>query len=353
MNTLNKLGWSSSFETLLSSDELNNMNIGRVSTVNKTNYHVIHESGTKLCELAGNLLYGLEDHEKPQTGDWVIFLDYGDMGIINKVVPRMNYLSRKKAGKDFDEQILAANIDFAIVVQCMEIGLNLRRLERTIVQIQNCKIEPIVIINKMDLPISEEDEHSLNTIQNKYGAIPISARAGKNVNKLTEKIQEGKSYVLIGASGVGKSSIVNALENQHAVKTGAISDAVKKGSHTTTTRDLYLLNNGGIMIDTPGTREFGLTSDGEGATAGTFLGIDELAGTCKFHNCTHTGEKGCKVLKALGNGSISEEEYQNFMKMQREMDHYSSSNKARKEKGKNLSKIIKNMKKSGYKKDRY
>lgn len=352
MNTLNKIGWSSSFEALLSNDELN-MNIGRISTVNKTNYQVIYESGTKLCELAGNLLYGLEDHEKPQTGDWVIFLDYGDMGIINKVVPRLNYLTRKKAGKDFDEQILAANIDYAIVVQCMEIGLNLRRLERTIVQIQNCNIEPIVIINKMDLPISEEDELILNSMLNKYGAIPISAATGKNVDKLTEKIQEGKSYVLIGASGVGKSSIVNALESEHAIKTGAISDAVKKGSHTTTTRDLYLLNNGGIMIDTPGTREFGLTSDGDASSAGKFLGIDELAGTCKFHNCTHTSEKGCKVLKALSNGSISEEEYQNFMKMQREMDHYSSSNKARKEKGKNLSKIIKNMKKSGYKKDRY
>ncbi|WP_421919607.1 ribosome small subunit-dependent GTPase A [Marinifilum sp.] len=349
MNTLNKLGWSDFFESSLNNIDHQKMTIGRVSTVNKSNCIVIHESGSKTCELAGNLLFGMEENEKPKTGDWVLFLDYGDLGIISHVLPRKTYLSRKKAGKEIAEQIIATNIDYAIVVQCLEIGLNLRRLERTLVQLQNCNIEPIILINKIDLQITPDQREIMNFMENTYGAIPISAASQFNLKLIQSKIHSGKSYVFIGASGVGKSSIINAFHKESDLKTGAISQATNKGAHTTTSRELYVLNNGGIVIDTPGTREFGLTSSNAESSTSGFHGIDDLAKDCKFQNCTHTNERGCKVLKAVENGHISDEEYENFMRLNREMEHYASSTQDRKQKGKNLSKIIKNMKKLGYK----
>ncbi|NOU61377.1 ribosome small subunit-dependent GTPase A [Marinifilum caeruleilacunae] len=349
MNTLQQLGWSANFDSSLNDIDHENMTIGRVSTVNKSNCIVIHESGSKICELAGNLLFGMEEYEKPKTGDWVLFLDYGDLGIISHVLPRQTYLSRKKAGKEVAEQIIATNIDYAIVVQCLEIGLNLRRLERTLVQLQNCNIEAIILINKIDLAITTEQREVMNFMENTYGAIPVSANQNINLKLIQSKIHTGKSYVFIGASGVGKSSIINALEGSSKLKTGEISQATNKGAHTTTSRELYVLNSGGIVIDTPGTREFGLTSASSESGSSGFRGIDELAKECKFHNCTHTNEKGCKVLKAAKSGDISEAEYDNFMRLNREMEHYASSSKDRKQKGKHLSKIIKNMKKSGYK----
>ncbi|WP_054720293.1 GTPase RsgA [Marinifilum fragile] len=196
MNTLNKLGWSDFFETSLTPDEKQNTTIGRISTVNKTNYIVIYESGIKTCELAGNLMFGLDENEKPKTGDWVLFLDYGDLGIISKILPRYNCLSRQKSGKEIAEQIIAANIDYAVIVQCPEIGLNLRRLERTLVQLQNCNIEPIVLINKTDLPISDEQQITMNFMIDAYQAIPISAYHGSNMKLLKDQILTGKSYVL-------------------------------------------------------------------------------------------------------------------------------------------------------------
>lgn len=349
MNTLNKLGWSDFFESSLANENKQNMFIGRVSTVNKSNCIVIHENGNKTCELAGNLLFGLDENEKPKTGDWVLFLDYGDLGIISKVLLRYNYLSRQKAGKEVAEQIIAANIDFAIVVQCLEIGLNLRRLERTLVQLKNCNIKPIVLVNKTDLQITKEQQESMNFMVNIYGAIPLSTKNETNIDLLRSKIQEGKSYVFIGASGVGKSSIINVLDTVNDAKTGKISSATNKGAHTTTNRELYILNGGGIVIDTPGTREFGLTSSKLEAGTSGFHGIDELAKECKFHNCSHTNEKGCKLIKAVKDDLISKQEYNNFLKLKREMEHYASSSQDKKQKGKNLSKIIKNMKKSGYK----
>ncbi|WP_165835970.1 ribosome small subunit-dependent GTPase A [Marinifilum breve] len=349
MNTLNKLGWSDFFESSLTSEEKQNMAIGRVSTVNKSNCIVIHENGSKTCELAGNLMFGLEENEKPKTGDWVLFLDYGDLGIISRVLPRYNCLSRQKSGKEIAAQIIAANIDYAVIVQCLEIGLNLRRLERTLVQLQNCNIEPIVLINKTDLPVDDEQEEIMNFMIDTYQAIPISASDGSNLNLLKDKILTGKSYVFIGASGVGKSSIINSLQEGKDLKTGEISQATMKGAHTTTSRELYILKNGGLVIDTPGTREFGLTTSSVESGVSGFHGIGDLAKGCKFHNCTHTNEKGCKVLKAVKTGNLSEDEYESFMRLNREMEHYESSLQDRKQKGKKLSKIIKNMKKSGYK----
>lgn len=349
MNTLNKLGWSHFFESSLTSEEKQNMTIGRVSTVNKSNCIVIHENGSKTCELAGNLIFGLEENEKPKTGDWVLFLDYGDLGIISRVLPRYNCLSRQKSGKEIAAQIIASNIDYAVVVQCLEIGLNLRRLERTIVQLQNCNIKPIVLINKTDLPVDDEQEEIMNFMIDTYQAIPISASDGSNLNLLKDVILTGKSYVFIGASGVGKSSIINSLQEGDDLKTGEISQSTMKGAHTTTSRDLYILKNGGLVIDTPGTREFGLTAPASESGSPGFHGIDELAKGCKFHNCTHTNEKGCKVLKAVKTENISQDEYESFMRLNREMEHYESSLQDRKQKGKKLSKIIKNMKKSGYK----
>ncbi|WP_321308688.1 ribosome small subunit-dependent GTPase A [Marinifilum fragile] len=349
MNTLNKLGWSDFFETSLTPDEKQSMTIGRISTVNKTNYIVIHENGIKACELAGNLMFGLDENEKPKTGDWVLFVDYGDLGIISKVLPRYNCLSRQKSGKEIAEQIIAANIDYAVIVQCLEIGLNLRRLERTLVQLQNCNIDPIVLINKTDLLISDEQQKTMSFMIDAYQAIPISAYHGNNMKLLKDQILTGKSYVFIGASGVGKSSIINSLQEGNDIKTGEISQATMKGAHTTTSRELYILKRGGVVIDTPGTREFGLTASSSEPESSAFHGIGDLAKNCKFHNCTHTNEIGCKILMAVKTGGISEDEYESFMRLNREMEHYESSLQDRKQKGKKLSKIIKNMKKSGYK----
>ncbi|PCH70492.1 MAG: ribosome small subunit-dependent GTPase A [Bacteroidales bacterium] len=350
MKSLQTLGWSSHFESDLRPDDLTNFSLGRITQVNKTNFLVRNTSETITCELAGNLLYAQDEFDHPKTGDWVLYMPYSELGIITRVLKRNTCLYRKKPGSFDSKQVLASNIDYAIVVQCLEIGINLRRLERSIVQLKIANIEPIVVINKSDLlDKSSSQSAEIEEIKNKYTCFLLSAKSGEGLMELRTTIEAGKSYVLIGASGVGKSSLLNSLLEIKEQKTSSISSSSQKGTHTTTSRELILLSGSGIIIDTPGTREFGLAHDGEFSADSAFNQIASLAEQCKYHNCTHENESDCAVIAAVEEAVVPKAEYQNFLKLNKELEHYQSNVQERKNKGKKLSKIIKNMKKSGYK----
>lgn len=350
MESLQNLGWSSFFDANLSDDDRSNFTIGRVIQVNKTNYLVRNEENIIACELAGNMLYGCDEFDHPKTGDWVLYISYDEMGIISRVLPRKSNLYRKKPGAFDEKQVIATNVDFAIIVQCLEIGINLRRLERTIVQLQIANIEPIVVINKSDLLDKTSTQlEAIDKIKNKYTCLFLSAKSGDGLQELKDQLQKSCSYVLIGASGVGKSSILNAILGDEEQKTSAISTSTHKGSHTTTSRELIVIPHSGIIIDTPGTREFALAHDGEFNAESAFDQIAALSKNCKYQDCSHENEIECAVTEAVEDGTLSKAEYDSYMKLNKELDHYQSNLQERKSKGKKLSKIIRNMKKSGYK----
>ena len=207
-------------------------------------------------------------------------MDYGAMGYLISVLPRMNELSRKAAGVKFEKQVLAANVDYAFIVQGLDADFNIMRLERYIVQILSCGIKPIVLLNKSDLVdrILEEYIAQVNRLKRDCGVFCCSTYSGVGIDVLVNDVMEqGKTYILVGSSGTGKSSLLNSLMNFQLQKISEKSHSTGKGKHTTTTRELFQLPNGSLVIDTPGMREFGMTSDEGQHSAELFPEISKFA----------------------------------------------------------------------------
>ena len=346
MNKLNALGWTSQWNSKLSKFTIEHQKIGRICKVNKTNYVVGDGENEYICQLTGKLSYLLTEEELPKTGDWVIFVENKDLNIIIEVIERENTLQRKKVGTHSDIQVLASNVDTIFIVQCLSMGININRLERTVTQVSLSNLHPILIINKVDQEQELEANQSLiHQLQTQYEVILSSSFETDKLLKLREQLQPGQTHVFIGASGVGKSSLINALLSTDQQETRAISNAVQKGKHTTTSTELFVLPNGAVVIDSPGTREFGMAIDSSEIDTTYESEIEQLTKACKFNNCTHTNEPGCKVLEALNNGTLSNASFENFQKLTKELEHFSSSRKERKSKDKQLSKLIKKHKK--------
>jgi ribosome biogenesis GTPase len=326
VNNLSLYGWNDSLFQLKQTSQYKHLFHGRVSAVNKTNYEVITEGGLLLCELTGNLLYGRSLFELPCTGDWIIFQPFDDnKGIIVDVLPRKHTLFRKKSGTISDRQAIASHVDKAFIVQSLDANFSVRRTERFMVQVLEENIQPVLILTKSDLEFSRHQvDESLKHIARQIPIFFTSILSPETILPVRKFIRQGESIVFVGSSGVGKSSLINALCERTVFFTSEISKSSGKGRHTSTRREMVLMDDSGILIDTPGVREFGLASDNPEALADMF-DVSDFAESCRFENCTHVDEPGCAVVEAVNNGFLEFEVYSSYLKLRKESWYFSTS----------------------------
>jgi ribosome biogenesis GTPase len=322
--------------------------IARVLSVHRGGFIVTKGDGPVLAECAGNLLFSSSSPlELPTTGDWVHadFFDDDTHAIIHGVIPRKTLLKRKTAGKSVDFQLIAANIDVAFIIQSLDHNLNLRRLERYLVMVHESKITPVVLLSKCDLmPHDEivEIKASISEFAPDTSLLAFSNVTGENINALENSLVPGSTYCLLGSSGVGKTTLLNSILGSEMFETQPVSKKESKGRHTTTTRELVRLDNGALLIDTPGMRELGNIAADSGIDE-TFAEIAELEPYCKFANCSHIKEKGCAVLAALEEGSLARQRYENYQKMKSESAFHEMTYFQRRKKDKNFGKMVKSV----------
>ncbi len=308
----------------------------RIIALKGMKYHLATEAGDLEAELSGKLLYSHEPEQLPKVGDWVQYLDYEHMGYIVSCWPRINELVRKQPGNATARQVLATNIDTALVVQGLDRDFNLMRLERYLAQLAACGVPAVVVLNKADLV---EDWSALTTevqqLQRQTTIYFCSTVTGIGIQALLEDVLlPQKTFVLIGSSGVGKSSLLNSLMQTERQAVQTLSAVNAKGKHTTTARELFQLPNGSLLIDTPGMREFGLTVDGEDNHELLFPAIDTWATACHFSDCQHVHEAGCAVLQALEEGKLNRTTYDSYLKLKRERSRFEVRAEDRKRMGK-------------------
>ena len=342
---LQKLGYDAFFTSHKVIDSDNQLESARVMAVNKEQYVISNGIQEIRAELSGRFRFNIETSlDLPTVGDWVqaqILQD--DLAIIQALSPRKSLLKRKVPGKKVDFQLIGANIDIAFIVQALDDNFNLRRLERYLVAVNEGKIIPVVLFSKRDLLSDDEIEERLREIHDlmpDLKALEFSNITGDGLKNIREMMSTGKTYCLLGSSGVGKTSLINRLIGQDRFAVREVRDKDHKGKHTTTRRQLIILDNEAMLIDTPGMREFASIGEQEGINA-TFDEISALALKCRFKDCTHTTEKGCAVLAALEDGILSRERYDNYMKIRRENAHNEMSYHEKRRKDKEFGKMCK------------
>ncbi len=321
MTSLESYGWklySYSSYTLP-----NGQSIGRVISIKGFKYYLATKNHDLETELSGKLLYGTEPEDLPKVGDWVTFLDYGENGYIISVLPRMNALARKNPGNKTERQVLAANIDHALIVQGLDRDFNLMRLERYLTQVSVCKIDPIIVLNKVDLTENREVHgEEICKLKRDCPIFFCSTVTGEGIENLRGALEPFETYIIVGSSGVGKSSLINALTESDIQQTRTVSSFNSKGTHTTTSRDLFKLSGGSLLIDTPGMREFGLTNEVDDGSSGLFPAIEEFAQACRYSDCQHLNESGCAVTAALHSGKLDERVYESYVKLLKEQRRF-------------------------------
>ncbi len=342
---LEDIGFNSKIQAYLREERIEREELGRVIIEHKERYIVQTEEGALNAEITGNLRFSAESRlDFPAVGDWVKLAVFDhNSAVILGILPRTSILERQAVGRTGDRQIIATNVDFAFIMQAVGHDFNLNRLERYLSICYASKIEPIILLSKIDLISEEERKEQVSKIKNRLQDVPvigISNESMEGIKKIQETIEKGKTYCILGSSGVGKSSLSNNLLQQEQMKVSSISDQTNKGRHTTSHRELFVLENGGVIIDTPGMREIGMTDRNQSVEL-TFEHIVELAQECKFNNCSHISEKGCAILEALDNGEIEEAAYENFQKLKREQSRFESSVREKREKDKKLGKLYK------------
>lgn len=348
MPSLQHLGYNNSLEQYRKDKQLDAFDIGRVISEHKERYIVRNADGEYDAELLGNLRFSAKDREDfPAVGDWVAISIFDqEKALIHAILPRHSVLERQAVGKHGEVQIIASNIDYALIIQAVDRDFNLNRLERYLTICHSAKVIPIIILSKADLATKEELATTISSIEHRHKGlriISVSKEMDAGYSALAEILEPSKTYCLLGSSGVGKSTLVNALLDEEVMATKSISTSVNKGRHTTSHRELFVLPEGGILIDNPGMREVGI-SDHSGGLEMTFDDIIAYADDCKFSDCTHQHENGCAIIAAMENGDISPEAYDNFLKMEREREHFESSALDRRKKDKDFGRMVRDVK---------
>ncbi|MEM7368523.1 MAG: ribosome small subunit-dependent GTPase A [Bacteroidota bacterium] len=347
--TLKELGYTDTLAQYRADHKLDSLIVGRVISEHKERYVVKTDTAEYDAELIGNIRYSAESrYDFPAVGDWVAMLEYDvDKALIHAVFPRHSILERQAVGRVSQKQIIATNIDYGLIVQSVNRDFNLNRLERYLTICYGAKVEPIIILNKIDLIEEEKLAQLLDQIQSRIKEVPVIAMSNQSLqglDALTSWIQTGKTYCLLGSSGVGKSTLLNNLLGKKWMQTTEINQQIDRGKHTTTHRELIVLEKGGIMIDNPGMREVGTTDASMGLEL-TFDLITELSQACKYKDCTHTTESGCAILEAVEKGQLTEDSYYNYQKLQREKAHFEASVVEKRRKDKEMGKLYKRVKK--------
>ncbi len=345
------LGWNHFFQQQITTDELEAIP-ARVFRQDLNQYHLFAESGQLKGILPGrlrNASYSKAD--LPTVGDWVLVSPItggeADHVQIERLLDRKSKFSRKEAGETLDEQVIAANIDIAFIVSSLDDDFSPGRIQRYLLLAKDSGALGVILLNKADL--CEDVEEKQIDLQRMAGDTPIhvlSAMQDEGLEQIADYLQPGSTCVLMGSSGVGKSTIINRLLGFDKFETGEVRVEDSKGRHTTTFRELAIASNGSLIIDTPGMRELQIWADSTSLDE-HFDDVQEIALQCKFNDCQHQSEPGCAVVAALNDGSLTEERLQSYYKLKREIQHFESQETAatrakRKQDFKKFTKSIRN-----------
>lgn len=346
---LAEFGYNEQLEQLRIENNLKGYEIGRVISEHKKRYIVKTEKGEFEAGITGHLRHSARRREDfPAVGDWVSLTIYdSDLSIIHNILPRLSVISRQAVGKSGALQIIATNIDYALIVLAVDRDFNINRIERYLTICHSAKVSPIVVLTKIDLIEEQKLAEIIEGVGQRIKNIPVIAISNETHDGceiLANLMEKGKTYCMLGSSGVGKSSLLNNLSGRAIMKTDAISKSTSKGRHVTTHRELIVLDNGGILVDSPGMREVGIVDTAQGLET-TFDSIVSLSHNCKFTDCTHTNEHGCVIREAVAKGEIDESSYENYLKMEKEKVHFESSVTERRKKDRDFGKMVKNYKK--------
>ncbi len=316
-------GWNSYFEAFWSGGEWKNAERARVIAQQRKFWRVAGDFGECWAEASGKLrLAADEGADWPAVGDWVVVEVHGagTTAMIQEVLPRRSKFVRKMAGKKVEEQVIAANVDTALLVTALDGDFSPRRVERYLAQCWESGARPVIVLNKADAcgdvreKAAEMERVAVGTV-----VCVVSARTGQGFGELGEFLKPGQTLVLLGSSGVGKSTIANRLLGEAVQEVQPVRESDSKGRHTTTARELFVLPGGALLMDTPGLREMQLW-DSEQGVAQTFADIDALATQCRFVDCHHEGEPGCAVLVAINAGTLEAARLENRRKLLREQE---------------------------------
>ena len=352
MDTITKLehlGYNKELDEFRTENNLNSFEVGRVIAEHKERFIVRTTNGEFEAEITGNMRFTAKNREDfPAVGDWVALTTYeSDFAIIHKILPRFSTIKRQAVGQFGEIQIIATNIDYAFLVQAVDRDFNINRLERYLTICNSSKVSPIIVFSKIDLVDEQQLSEILEQIKVRIKNVPVVAISNESQDgyeAIKSTIEKGKTYCMLGSSGVGKSTLLNNLSGKAIMQTGTISQSTNKGRHVTSHRELIILENGGILVDNPGIREVGIADSTSGLEI-TFDLIFSLSQNCKFIDCKHTNETGCSVIEAVEKGDIDKASYENYLKMEREKSHFESTVAEKRKKDKEFGKIMKNYKK--------
>jgi ribosome biogenesis GTPase len=344
---LKDIGYSDYFEDNRKRVTDNNLSPARIIAEHKELYILRNETSELSAKITGKMMFTASSREDyPAIGDWVLIKILDEkQAIIHEILPRKTVLVRKSTSKS-DTQIVASNIDTALIVQSPDRDYNLNRFERYLSLAISGNIEPVIVLNKTDLISDSDLAIKLSEIKRRFKDTDIyttSTITGKDIVNLKKSIKKGHTYCFLGSSGVGKSSIINMFLGENLIKTGEINLYTNRGKHITTPRELFILEDGGILIDNPGMREIGVL-ESEAGIKNVFSEISDLAKRCKFSNCNHVNEPGCAVLLAIDSGNLDKSKYDNYIKLIKENEYNTMTRLEKREKDRKFGQFIKTAK---------